>query len=423
MSLLNIFQITNKFMTDFLARLNISGESASIFASFSLLLISILISILLFYITRLVLTTYISKYISSSKTHWDDYLLEHRIFHKASFLIPAFFIGWTITPIFSELEGAKNLLLLIITVYKLIIVATIINAILDTGVQVYNDQSSSKKLPVKGLAQIIKLFVWLVTLIFIISTIIDKNPLSIFAGLGAVSAILLLVFKDPILGFVGGIQLAAFDMVKEGDWISLPKYDADGTVKDISISTVKVQNWDNTISTLPTYALISDSVKNWRGMEESDGRRIKRSVLLDTHSVKFCTPEMLERFSKFEFLGDYIIKTEESLQKQNKDRKSDTSLLINGLRQTNIGVFRAYLNNFLSNHPLVNHEMLTMVRQLSPTEKGIPMEIYVFSKIKSWVEYEGIQSDIFDHILAVVPEFELSVFQEPSGADFRRILK
>ncbi len=422
MNLINIFDIVDKYLIDKLLELNLPLETADYLASYSLLLISFLISVALFYLTRWVLRKFIVPHIRGSQTKWDDYLLEHRLFHKAAYLIPAFFIGWTIHPIFSELENVKNILLLIIKIYKFLIVAYIINAIINTLVHAYTDQSANRKLPVKGVAQIVKLFVWITTIIFIVSIIIDKNPLSIFAGLGAVSAILLLVFKDPILGFVGGIQLAAFDMVKEGDWISLPKYDADGTVIDISITTVKIKNWDNTISTIPTYALISDSVKNWRGMEESDGRRIKRSINLDMHSVKLCTPEMIERFSKFEYLGDYIRETEERIQKQNKERNTDTSLMINGLRQTNIGVFRAYLRNYLSNHPLVNHEMTTMVRQLAPTEKGIPLEIYVFSKIKSWVEYEGIQSDIFDHILAVVPEFELSVFQEPSGADFRRIL-
>ncbi len=422
MGLANIFEITDQFISEFLIKIKLQTEQADVISNYILLFFSFLISIALFYFTRWFLRAYIARFIRTSKTKWDDYLLEHRIFHKAAYLIPGFFIGWTVVPIFNGYDETITTLFVILSVYKYIIVAYVFNAILDTIVQVYNDQSETKKLPIKGFAQIIKLFVWLIIFILIVSTFLHKNPTSILAGLGAVSAILLLVFKDTILGFVGGIQLAAFDMVKEGDWISLPKYDADGTVIDISITTVKVKNWDNTISTIPTYSLISDSVKNWRGMEESDGRRIKRSILLDMHSVKFCTPEMLERFTKFEFLGDYIKETEENIQKQNKLRNADTSLLVNGLRQTNIGVFRAYLTRYLENHPYVNHEMTTMVRQLSPTEKGIPMEIYVFSRIKSWVEYEGIQSDIFDHILAVIPQFELSVFQEPSGADFRKII-
>ncbi|HAG16643.1 MAG TPA: mechanosensitive ion channel protein MscS [Bacteroidales bacterium] len=423
MKLLSIFDNARAYISDLFVRLNFSDESTLVLSNYSLLLLSIFVSIFLFFITRWFLRNYIAKHIRSSKTQWDDYLLQHRIFHKSSYLIPAFFVSWTIKYIFEGDESTIKFLVLLIELYEYIIIAYVTNAIVDTFIQVYTEQSDSKKLPVKGFGQIIKLIVWIISIILIISAIIEKNPISILAGLGAVSAILLLVFKDPILGFVSGIQLAAFDMVKEGDWISLPKYDADGTVIDISITTVKVKNWDNTISTIPTYSLISDSVKNWRGMEESEGRRIKRSVILDMHSVKFCTPQMLERFAKFEYLSSYIQETENRIQKQNKEKKADTSLLVNGLRQTNIGVFRAYLRNYLANYPLLNTEMTTMVRQLAPTERGIPMEIYVFSKIKTWVEYESIQSDIFDHILAVIPEFELSVFQEPSGADFRKLLE
>ena len=287
MNLANIFTLADDYLTEVLVKMNFPEANAQLITNYSLLFLSILVSVLLFYITRWILRTYVAKHIRSSKTQWDDYLLKHRLFHKSSYLIPAFFIGWTIHPIFSEDPSSQSVLLLILTVYKFIIIAYIFNAFIDMAVHAYISQSSSNKFPVKGVGQIVKLLVWLITFILIVSSIIDKNPLSIFAGLGAVSAILLLVFKDPILGFVGGIQLAAFDMVKEGDWISLPKYDADGTVIDISITTVKVKNWDNTISTIPTYALISDSVKNWRGMEESDGRRIKRNILLDMNNVKF----------------------------------------------------------------------------------------------------------------------------------------
>ncbi len=220
---------------------------------------------------------------------------------------------------------------------------------------------------------------------------------------------------------MGGIQLTAYDMVKEGDWISLPQYGADGTVIDISLTTVKVQNWDKTISTIPTYSLVSDSMKNWRGMEESGGRRIKRAVKLDMTSVKFCTEEMLERFNKIDILKDYLKKTSAELDAYNKKMNISGEVLVNGRRQTNLGVFRAYLVAYLRNIPEINDKMTFIVRQLETSEKGIPMEIYVFSKIQSWVEYEAIQSDIFDHVLAAIPEFDLRVFQEPTGADFRKL--
>lgn len=206
-----------------------------------------------------------------------------------------------------------------------------------------------------------------------------------------------------------------------GDWIAMPKYGADGTVIEVTLNTVKVRNWDNTITTIPPYALVSDSFQNWRGMEESGGRRIKRSVNIDMNSVKFCTPEMIERYRKICLLRDYVLSTEQKIEKYNKENNVDTSTLINGQHQTNLGVFRAYLNNYLKSLPTVNQQMTCMVRQLQPTETGIPMELYFFSAVKDWVPYEGVQADVFDHVLAIIPEFDLRVFQNPSGDDLRSL--
>jgi miniconductance mechanosensitive channel len=244
----------------------------------------------------------------------------------------------------------------------------------------------------------------------------------LLTGLGASAAILMLVFKDSIMGFVSGIQLSANKMLKVGDWIAMPKYNADGTVIEVTLNTVKVRNWDNTIITIPPYALVSDSFQNWRGMQESGGRRVKRSVNIDMNSVKFCTPEMLEKYRKIHLLRDYINITEDVVKKYNEDNSIDNSVLVNGRRQTNLGVFRAYLTQYLKNLPEVNQELTCMVRQLQPTDHGIPVELYFFSAIKEWVIYEGVQADVFDHVLAIIPEFDLSVFQSPSGADFARVL-
>ncbi|MEZ5196017.1 MAG: mechanosensitive ion channel [Bacteroidales bacterium] len=202
----------------------------------------------------------------------------------------------------------------------------------------------------------------------------------------------------------------------------MPKYDADGTVIDIALTTVKVQNWDKTISTIPTYSLIESSFKNWRGMEESGGRRIKRSINIDMKSIKFCTPEMLAKYQKYQYVENYVKQTQAVLEEFNKKNHIDDSVLVNGRRQTNIGVFRAYLNGYLKNHPKIHNEMTFLVRQLQPTDKGLPIEIYVFSKIQEWAKYEDLQSDIFDHVLAVVPEFELKIFQNPSGDDFQKLI-
>ena len=237
------------------------------------------------------------------------------------------------------------------------------------------------------------------------------------------AAVLMLVFKDTILGFVASIQLSANKMVVPGDWIEMPSHNADGDVLDISLNTVKVQNWDKTITTIPTYALVSESFRNWKGMEESGGRRIKRSVTIDMKSIKFCTPEMIKKFKKIQILHDYIEKKEKELNEHNKKYEIDNSVLVNGRRMTNIGVFRAYIVSYLHNHPEINNEMTSMVRQLEPTDKGLPLQIYVFSSDKRWVYYEKIQSDIFDHILAVAPEFDLRVFQNPSGYDVVKLLE
>jgi miniconductance mechanosensitive channel len=243
----------------------------------------------------------------------------------------------------------------------------------------------------------------------------------LLAGLGALAAVLILAFKDTILGFVASIQLSANEMVHIGDWISMPSHGADGTVTDITLNTVKVQNWDKTISTIPTYALVSESFNNWKGMEESDGRRIKRSVLIDMGTIKFCDAAMLGRFEKFDLIRDYVIQKENELKEHNRKNNISDEDYISGRHQTNVGIFRKYLEVYLQQHPKINLDMTFLVRQLQPTEKGLPIEIYVFSKDQEWANYEAIQADIFDHIFAVVPEFELKVFQEPSGSDISKI--
>jgi len=233
------------------------------------------------------------------------------------------------------------------------------------------------------------------------------------------TAVLLLIFRDAILGFVAGIQLTANNMVQTGDWISMPKYDADGDVVDVSLTTVKVQNWDKTITTIPTYALVSDSFKNWRGMSESGGRRIQRAVYIDMNTVRFCTPEMLKKFRRIQHISGYIDQKLEEIGAHNREHDVDDSVKVNGRRLTNIGTFRVYLQAYLRHHPKVNQEMTFLIRHLSPGENGLPVEVYIFSNDQVWANYEAIQADIFDHILAVIPEFGLRVFQNPSGYDFR----
>jgi miniconductance mechanosensitive channel len=239
----------------------------------------------------------------------------------------------------------------------------------------------------------------------------------LLAGLGAMGAVLLLIFKDSILGFVASIQLSGNNMVKIGDWIEMRSRGADGTVIDITLNTVKVQNWDRTISTIPTYSMVTESFINWKGMEESGGRRIKRAINIDMTSIKLCDSALMNRLEKFLLIRDYVREKEEEIREYNRKKNISDEDVISGRRQTNIGVFRKYLEVYLRQHPMVNNDMTFLVRHLHPTEKGLPVEIYVFCKDKAWARYESIQADIFDHILAVIPEFDLRVFQEPSGAD------
>ena len=251
----------------------------------------------------------------------------------------------------------------------------------------------------KGLLQTAQVILFFIGGIVVISVLIDKSPMVLLTGLGASAAILMLVFKDSIMGFVSGIQLSANNMLKVGDWIAMPKYGADGTVIEVTLNTVKVRNWDNTITTIPPYLLVSDSFQNWRGMQESGGRRVKRSINIDMNSVRFCTPEMLAKYKKIQLLTDYVEQTEQVVKEYNKEHHIDNSILVNGRRQTNLGVFRAYLTNYLKSLPDVNKNLTCMVRYLQPTEQGIPVELYFFSAVKEWVPYEGIQADVFDHLL------------------------
>ena len=295
------------------------------------------------------------------------------------------------------------------------------DSFLNSVTDIYNNYEISRQKPIKGYIQIIKIITYIFVAIFVIATLMGRSPWVLLSGLGAMTAILLLIFKDSILGLVAGVQLSVNDMVRIGDWIEMPKYGADGDVIDVSLNTVKVQNWDKTISTIPAYALISDSFKNWRGMSESGGRRIKRAVNIDMASIKFCDAEMLERFQKIQFIKDYIEKKKDELAQHNKKLNIDTSTLVNGRHMTNIGTFRAYIQAYLKNHPKIHQNMTFLIRQLKPTEHGLPIEIYVFSNDQNWVNYEGIQADIFDHILAVVPEFDLRVFQSPTGHDIGQL--
>lgn len=318
------------------------------------------------------------------------------------------------TILLPAIQTAVNMWILL---YALLSLYSLLDALLD----IFRQRPAMRTFPLRGIFQSIKLIASIFIGLLIISALIGKSPVILLSGLGAMTAVLMLVFKDPIMGLVAGIQLSANDMLAVGDWLEMGRYGADGEVIDIGLTTVKVQNWDHTITTIPTYALISDSFKNWRGMSESGGRRIKRSVLLDASSVRFLNEDDIQRLQKSRLLGDYLNEKVQEITRYNSEKQTDMSLLVNGRRLTNLGTFRAYLGVMLREHPHIHQQMTLMVRQLEASSNGIPVEIYAFTNTTSWVVYEGIQSDIFDHIFAVLPEFDLRVHQTPTGYDMRML--
>lgn len=388
-----------------------------------ILALIILTTILIDYTCRYLFLGMFKRLAKKTKNQWDDLIVERKIINKLMHIIPAVLV-FVLLPLAFPLEETPQILQILQLVCKIYIIAVslrFINASLSVIHEIYNRKESLKNKPLKGFIQILQVAVFFIGFILIISILIGKSPATLFAGLGASAAILMLVFKDTILGFVAGIQLSANDMLRPGDWITMEKYGANGTVTEVTLNAVKVKNFDNTITTIPPYALVSDAFQNWRGMSESPGRRIKRSINIDMNSVRFCTPEMLAKFRKISLLTEYIDTMETELKRYNKEHAIDASIWVNGRRQTNIGVFRAYLVNYLQSLPEVSKDLTCMVRQLQSTEKGIPIELYFFSSIKEWVSYEGVQSDVFDHILAVIPEFDLRVFQNVSGNDLRNL--
>ncbi len=357
--------------------------------------------------------------VKKTNTKWDDALMERRMFSRLSHLAPAVVIYAAAPIVFAEFESAINTMRLVSTVYMVLVGLFVIDAFLNAVVDIYRSYEFSRRLPIRGFVQILKILIFFAAGVIVFSVIVDRDPSKLLTGMGAMTAVLMLIFKDSILGFVAGIQLSTNKMVHIGDWIEMPKYGADGDVIDISLTTVKVQNWDMTISTIPAYALISDTFKNWQGMSESGGRRIKRAVYIDMNSIQFCDASMLEKFKRFGHISGYIESKRTEVSTWNMDQDVDDSELVNGRRLTNIGTFRAYLVAYLQHHPKINKKMTFLVRQLAPTSKGLAIQIYVFSSDKAWASYEDIQADIFDHVLATIPFFGLRVFQEPTGADFQ----
>ncbi|NQU51488.1 MAG: mechanosensitive ion channel [Bacteroidetes bacterium] len=423
-----------KFLLDYIRELGGMEFLAKPVVALVCILIIIFVAWLAHFLTRQIFLRIVSRIAKRTKTDWDDILVKNKVFSGLAHLAPAFILFFTAdfaSPVVLENLNMEEMKILsenyylslhiflsgIAKIYFTIIIVFIANSILNSALEIYNTTSFAHHRPIKGYVQLVKILVFFMAGIMVISILLDKDPTYLLTGLGALAAVLILVFKDTILGFVASIQLSANKMVAIGDWIEMKSHRADGTVLDITLNTVKVQNWDKTISTIPTYALVSESFNNWKGMEESGGRRIKRAVSIDMGSIKFCDSAMLSRFEKFDLIRDYVLQKEKQLNEYNKGKNLLDEDYISGKHQTNVGIFRKYLEVYLRQHPMINLDMTFLVRQLDPSGKGLPIEIYVFSKDKEWANFESIQADIFDHIFAVVPEFELKIFQEPSGAD------
>ncbi len=398
-----------------------SPETAANLKSTILIIGIIIISIIANYVTKKVLVALLTQIIKRSKNKYDDIFLEKKVFNNLSHIVPALIIYFTI-PYAIDSQPWINAIQNAMYLYMIIVVLMVINSFLNALHEVYKKLPMSKDITIKGYIQVVKIIFYIIGIILITSVLINTPPGKLLATLGASVAILMLIFKDTILGFVASIQLSAYKMLKPGDWISMPSRGADGTVIDISLSTVKVQNFDKTITTIPTYALVSESFTNWKGMQMSGSRRIKRSITLDMKSVKFCDEKMLDKFSKIHVLKDYITEKQKELKEYNEKHDINDEIKVNGRRMTNLGTFRKYLENYLRNRPDINQDFTFLIRQLAPDEKGVPMEIYVFATTTDWVKYEGIQSDIFDHIFAVIPEFDLRVFQNPTGDDLQKVI-
>ena len=409
----------NNWLTSFFQKLDMSSTTVELLAYTLIVFAVILTAILTTMIVRKTLLKFLTNWIQSNNYRWDDPLAGNQLLTKISWFVPVTIFSLAIDMFLDS--GATSYLPAkrLITASFVIVSILSLTALLSSANDIHRIVRKNKGSSLRGYTDAGKILTYVLGAIFLISIFTGKSPWGILSVLGGLTAVTMLVFKDSILGFVASVQINSTDMVRLGDWVEIPQYGADGDVIDMSIHSIRIQNWDKTISTVPTYALVSNSFKNWRGMSESGGRRIKRALNIDIHSIRFCDEQMLGKFSKISLIADYIRSTQQEIGEYNQHHNYDQNLNTSARRQTNVGVFRAYIIAYLKNNSKIHQEMTFLVRQLAPTERGLPLEIYVFSKDQAWANYEAIQADIFDHLLAAAPEFGLQIFQNPSGYDFR----
>ncbi|WP_027398991.1 mechanosensitive ion channel family protein [Anaerovorax odorimutans] len=406
-----------KWFDKFLIAQGLSETISKYISGVVILIFIVIVSMLAYFIAIKILLKILSAIIAKSKTKWDDIILHHKVFERLILVIPALIVH-SFAPTFPAAQEWIRRIAFCLIVFGILMA---LDKLLDAIDDIYSNYEISKFRPIKGYLQVLKIVAYIIGAIIILSALMDKSPLLLLGGIGAATAVLLLIFQNTILGFVASLQLTENDMVRLGDWIEMSKHGADGEVTEITLHTVKVQNWDNTITTIPTYALVSESFKNWRPMQEAGGRRIAKSVYIDMTSIKFCDTEMLERYEKVQYIRDYLKEKVYEVDTYNKRHKIDESSVVNGRALTNIGTFRAYVDAYLKNHPKIHKSMTRIVRQLNPTEHGLPIEIYAFTNTTVWKDYEDIQADIFDHIFAILPQFDLRIFQSPTGHDLKNV--
>jgi len=372
-------------------------------------------------IAKRILVRIVRAFARRSRFSWDDALVAHNVFGRLAQVVPALivFVGVPFVP--GLPEGGTQVLRNVSMGYMVLMLTLALTAMLSAASTIYAASPIAKGRPLKGFVQLVQIVVWVVGGVLIVATVLDRSPLLLLSGFGAMTAILLLVFKDTILSLVASVQLTAQDMVRVGDWIEMPQFGADGDVIDVQLHTVKVQNWDKTITTIPTHRLITDSFKNWRGMSQSGARRIKRAIFVDVSSIRFQTQDEVDHFKRFALLNDYVKNKEQELADYNVGLATEVDADVNRRRLTNVGTFRAYAYDYLKNHPRIDKNMTLIVRQLAPGPEGLPLEIYCFTNTTEWAAYEDIQSDIFDHLLAIVPEFGLRLYQKPAGSDLANL--
>lgn len=394
-----------------------STEAVAVIASHAIgAIVVVFLSFLANWIAKAILLRVIGRVVHHTPWKWDDVLLEHGVFTRLSHLAPALvikFFGSAVFGAYGELVSGA------VQVYVLVILWMILSALLNALQAIFEQKDEGANVPIKGFVQAVKLVLFLIVGILVMSVVFGRSPVYFLSGIGAATAVMMLVFRDALLGLVAGVMISVNRMVRVGDWIDMPSSGADGDVIDVSLTTVKVRNWDRTITTIPSYDLISKSFKNYRGMYESQGRRIKRSIYIDMQTVRFVDEELLAHFKKIKRLRPYLESKVREIEEENSETGLDLEVLCNGRRLTNIGTFRAYCIAYLKEHTKLNHNLIQLVRQLAPTEHGLPMEIYAFTSDTGWIAHEGVQGDIFDHLFSVIGEFGLRVFQEPSGYDLK----